>query len=108
MNTLNWRYISVIWIGLPLALVFAPGMKNAQADPVQLDTEFAAVDAYITTQMDTLNVPGMALGVIEDGEIAHLQGYGVADSSGRVVVQLRHRHGYFPLAHRHANSRLPH
>lgn len=48
--------------------------------------DFAAIDAYVTEQMNNLGIPGMALGIVRDGQIVHLQGFGVADSFGRAVT----------------------
>jgi CubicO group peptidase (beta-lactamase class C family) len=70
---------------LMLALVLMHGKVNASLIQ-QTETDFNAIDAYIEDQMDNLGIPGMALGIIQDGQIAHLQGFGVADSSGRVVT----------------------
>jgi len=36
--------------------------------------------------MNALGIPGMALGIIQEGQIVHVQGFGVADSSGRAVT----------------------
>jgi CubicO group peptidase (beta-lactamase class C family) len=36
--------------------------------------------------MRNLGIPGMALGMVEAGQIAHVQGFGVADASGRAVT----------------------
>jgi CubicO group peptidase (beta-lactamase class C family) len=33
-----------------------------------------------------LGFPGLALGIVQDGQIAHVQGFGFADSSGRTVT----------------------
>ncbi|WP_163528067.1 serine hydrolase domain-containing protein [Halobacillus ihumii] len=44
------------------------------------------VDAYITDEMKRQNIPGLAVGIVKDGRIVHLKGYGQADSSGRAVT----------------------
>ena len=60
---------------------------NVKASRIlQGETDFAAIDAYVTEQMNNLGIPGMALGIVQDGQIVHLQGFGVADSSGRAVT----------------------
>ncbi len=70
-----------------LSLVLALTQGNVQASPTrQTGTDLAAIDAYVTEQVNDLAIPGMALGVVQDGQIAHLQGFGVADSSGRAVT----------------------
>jgi CubicO group peptidase (beta-lactamase class C family) len=52
----------------------------------QEETKYTAIDNYIAAQMNDLGIPGMALGIVEDGQIAYLQGFGVADFSGRDVT----------------------
>ena len=70
-----------------LALMLALSVATIQASPSpQKDPDYAEIDAYITEQMDALGVPGLALGIVQDGEIAHARGFGVADSSGRKVT----------------------
>ncbi len=48
-----------------------------------LDT--GAVDAYIEKEMRASRIPGLALGIVQDGEIIYLKGYGSA-GSGREVA----------------------
>lgn len=83
MNTLKGYRILSTLICLTLALTLTIGKVNAS--PTQ-QTDFAAIDAYVTEQMNNLGIPGMALGIVQDGQIVHLQGFGVADSSGRAVT----------------------
>ena len=85
MNTLKvYRLLSTL-ICLTLALALTIG--SVSASPMrQGETDFAAIDAYITEQMNNLGIPGMALGIVQGDQIVHLQGFGVADSSGRVVT----------------------
>ena len=70
---------------LTLALVLMN--ENVNASPVQqTETDFDAIDAYVAEEVKNLGIPGLALGIIQDGQIAHLQGFGVADSSGTTVT----------------------
>ena len=85
MNTRKGYRIFLALICLALMVVLTIG--NAKASPMlQGETDFAAIDAYVTEQMNNLGIPGMALGIVQDGQIVHLQGFGVADSSGRAVT----------------------
>ena len=85
MNTQNWYRISLVLICLSMVLALA--MNKAETSMAsQAEAEFAAIDDYVSSQMDDLRIPGMALGIIEDGQIAHLQGYGAADATGREVT----------------------
>ncbi len=63
---------------------------NVNASPTLRETDFAAIDAYVATQRDNLGIPGLALGIDKDGQIVHLQSFGVADSSGRAVTPQTH------------------
>jgi CubicO group peptidase (beta-lactamase class C family) len=47
---------------------------------------FAAFDAYLRSQMKAARIPGLALGIVQDGQIVHLQGFGRADSFGRAFT----------------------
>ena len=70
---------------LALALVLMHG--NVNASPLaQTETDFNTIDAYVAEQVKNLGIPGLAFGIIQDGQIAHLQGFGIADSSGLTVT----------------------
>lgn len=70
-----------------LALMLTLTIGSAQASPIQqTDADFAAIDAYVAEQVRVQGIPGLGLGILQDGQIAHLQGFGVADSSGRAVT----------------------
>ena len=49
-------------------------------------TDLEEVDAYISTKMKELGIPGAALVIVEGDQIAHLKAFGVADASGRSVT----------------------
>ncbi|MHB1293453.1 MAG: serine hydrolase domain-containing protein [Anaerolineae bacterium] len=57
--------------------------QSGPRDPAALAD---AIDRYIEEEMRATRVPGLALGVVYDGKIAYLKGYGVADGSGRAVT----------------------
>lgn len=85
MNAHSWYRLFFALICLTLMALQDIGSTDA-SPTLQEEKDFAAIDAYITEQMNDLGVPGMALGIVENGQIAHLQGFGVADSSGRAVT----------------------
>ena len=74
MSTLK-RYW--IWVALTvLALMLVLPVGNLQAGPTrQGETDFAAIDAYVAGQVKDLGLPGLALGIVQDGQIAHLRGF---------------------------------
>ncbi|MFO7952284.1 MAG: serine hydrolase domain-containing protein [Bacillota bacterium] len=53
--------------------------SNSMTEDTKLDKE--ALDSYIEGEMKISRIPGLALGVIKNGEIAYLQGYGSAGDS---------------------------
>ena len=85
MNTLkDYRILSTL-ICLTVMLALTIGHVNANpAQPAEAD--FATIDAYITEQTNDLGIPGMALGIVQGDQVVHMQGFGVADSSGRAVT----------------------
>lgn len=44
------------------------------------------IDAYVRSQMDAAQVPGLALGVVQGDRVLHLRGFGAADDSSRAVT----------------------
>lgn len=48
--------------------------------------ENAAVDAYVRGQMDRLQVPGLSLAVVKDGQVVYSRGYGLANVELKVPV----------------------
>ena len=85
MNTIKGYRLFSTLVCLTLMLALTIGNVNASRT-LQGETDFVAIDAYVTEQMNNLGIPGMALGIVQDGQIVHLQGFGVADSSGRAVT----------------------
>jgi CubicO group peptidase (beta-lactamase class C family) len=85
MNTILRTRVFVSLVCLIVILSLAPGKVNA-SPTLQSGTDFAAIDAYVSEQMDNLGIPGMVLGIVQEGQIAHLKGFGAADSSGRAVT----------------------
>lgn len=70
-----------------LVALIAPITATAQSNPAPADGEqMSAIDAYIETQMQELRIPGLALGIVQGDQIVHLQGFGIADPSGRTVT----------------------
>lgn len=44
------------------------------------------IDAYVADQMEAGQIPGLALGIIEHGEVVVVKGYGSADRAGKPVT----------------------
>ena len=75
--------ISLLLLTLWLALV--PTSAFA-ATPHTSGPDFAAIDAYVLSQMHSLHIPDVALGIIHGNQVVHLQGFGVAGPDGRSVT----------------------
>jgi len=52
----------------------------------QATPDFAQIDAYVNAQVQDARIPGLALGIIHGDQVAHLHGFGEADSTGRAVT----------------------
>jgi CubicO group peptidase (beta-lactamase class C family) len=70
-------------LGLTLAL-FADRRVRGRAAPDRTSQSdaFEEVDAHIERQVERLNIPGVALAIVEGDEIAHLRGFGRARPGG--------------------------
>ncbi len=53
------------------------------------------LDSVITTALNTFNTPGMAVGIVYQGNVIHLQGYGIRDINTQQLVD---EHTLFRLA----------
>jgi CubicO group peptidase (beta-lactamase class C family) len=79
------RYVSRILI----CLVFAgllPGFGNTQWALAQSGNSFGSIDSYITGQMNNLDIPGAAIGIVRGDQVVYVQAYGVADDTGRTLT----------------------
>lgn len=46
-----------------------------------------AIDSFVQSQMRAGQIPGLALAILEDGEITYIKGYGSADDTGTPVTE---------------------
>jgi CubicO group peptidase (beta-lactamase class C family) len=67
-----------------LAVVSSP--LSAVAAPPPLGPDFADWDSFVQAQMDASGIPGVALAVVDHGQVVHERGFGTADASGRPVT----------------------
>lgn len=74
LNTHRFAQVVIACI-LCLASPSALAIPQAAANP-----EFAAIDAYVTTRMKDLRIPGVAIGIVKDDQIIYLRGFGIAGS----------------------------
>ena len=66
---------------LTVALCMIPTVPSYADPPAAGSPDFVAIDAYLDREMRELRIPGLALGIVHNDEIVHLQGFGVADAS---------------------------
>lgn len=72
---------------LAIVLLLTP-LTTVAAAPTAGDViDFAALDASIEAQMRKHGLPGVALAVVEDGEIVYLHGYGTAGRGQAMTPQ---------------------
>lgn len=80
------RFYWSLFVLLCLSFNSVRSLHHAEAgSTVQEQSTFSAIDAYIAEQLNHLDIPGLAVGIVQEGQIAHLGGFGAADSSGRQV-----------------------
>lgn len=79
----SWRKrLRVLVAALLVPVLLTAGQVSA-ADPAAFD--FAAIDAYIESEMDDSRIQGIALAVVEGDNIIHARGFGSA-GQGREVT----------------------
>lgn len=70
--------------GLSLSLFFLIyNWVSAQTPP---QPDFAAVDEYLRSEMSELKIPGLEAVVVQGDQVVYMQGFGIADASGRAVT----------------------
>jgi CubicO group peptidase (beta-lactamase class C family) len=67
-------------------LVTKPGSETPAANGASAGTDFAEIESFVQGEMAAQRVPGLALGIVEDGRVAYVRGFGKADDSGRAVT----------------------
>ena len=70
------------FVGLALTVSHAPSV--VAEGHASLTT--SQIDALVERSMSTFEVPGMAVGIIKDGKIVHLKGYGVRETGKKAKV----------------------
>lgn len=78
-----------------IAVPTATPQRFADADPgfafsdpdrrTKLATAFPAVDAAVTDELTRQSLPGVAVGIVIDGELAYAKGYGVVDPATKAA-----------------------
>jgi CubicO group peptidase (beta-lactamase class C family) len=84
-----WAAFWPAFLGLSV-LLLAPATAYAGDDlggrPDAQSVDFQTIDAYVTSQMQSMHIPGVALGIVHGQKIVHLQGFGVANPAGQLMT----------------------
>lgn len=79
-------FTSIGLVLLTLWLALLPPPVAAAAPQTTRAPDYAAIDAYVSAQMQSLHIPGLALGIVHGTQVTHLRGFGTADTSGSAVT----------------------
>lgn len=73
---------------LPSFLVFALSatVRHQNAKAAAGESDYRAVDKYVTGRMQSAQLPGLALAIVKGDQVVYSRGYGQADPSGRPVT----------------------
>ena len=70
----------VLLLGVPMFTARTAGQEPGE-------TGFASIDAFIEDEMDASRIPGVALAIVEGGQVTHMRGFGDAGSGAEVTPQ---------------------
>jgi CubicO group peptidase (beta-lactamase class C family) len=76
----------IILLSIVILSIVSPMLRVSPAFAQVTPANYDAVDAYISTKMKELGIPGAALVIVQGDQIVHLKAFGVADGSGRLVT----------------------
>src|SRR6266567_1237248 len=87
MKTSLSRTVEASALACLLALLALPfTVLSVSATMRSKEPNIASIDAYVSAQMQTNHLPGVALGLVHNDQVMHLRGFGSADQSGRAVT----------------------
>jgi len=70
----------------PLAQASGPDRRDPISAESRTNEPFAGIDTYIESQMKASRIPGVAFAIVQDDQVVHLRGLGVAGPSGRPMT----------------------
>jgi CubicO group peptidase (beta-lactamase class C family) len=85
-NRMTERISLILCTMLAVCLLVMTAIIPARAEALQGDADFSEIDAYIEAQMEELNIPGLALAIVQGDQMVYMHGYGQADPDGRAVT----------------------
>jgi len=63
-----------------------PAMIQKEESNMNGQADLEGIERYLTTEMERLRIPGLALGIVHGDQVVEARGFGVADSTGRAVT----------------------
>jgi CubicO group peptidase (beta-lactamase class C family) len=68
------------FLALLVGIVLAGGTSRAAAAPIDTWT-VKEIDGYVRRMVETEQIPALAIGIVADGEVVYLEGFGAADGN---------------------------
>ena len=85
--TVKTRRVLIVLTGVLIAvLALTPLLQPVHAASSMSMSDVATIDRYIQAQMNKSHIPGLALGIVQGDQVAHLKGFGTANDSGSAVT----------------------
>ena len=78
-----FRTVTGFFVAAGIIFTVSPHTVSA-SQPEQKTVE--SIDTYIIEKMDELGIPGVAIGIVNEDQVIYMQGYGIADDSGRAMT----------------------
>lgn len=78
--------LKITFFCMVILAIICPGLAVSRSFAQARLSDFEEIDAYISTKMDELGIPGAALVIVQGDQIVHLKAFGVADADGRPVT----------------------
>jgi len=78
---------ALIFVLLITLLLIKPSSTVAAEDIAEHASDFSKLDAYIESEMQEANLPGLALGIVQGDQTVYLKGYGNTGTGADVTPQ---------------------
>ena len=80
--------VLAIWalLALALELFVSPVLAKPVSATAFQGSSYEAIDAYVQREMRRAAIPGLVYGIVFHDQIVHLQAFGIADPSGRLIT----------------------
>lgn len=80
------RITGRFFIVVGLIFVLLSSQNTASATPAQQVEYAGSLDEFLSNQMETYKIPGLAIAIVRNGEVEYLNGYGIANPDGDPVT----------------------